>query len=200
MSPSTPCSRPSRSPRRPQPACADHADEHLRADLRPDRVAFRLSTTALGTVTARDAELAGEITAAIHGLGKQLLPPTGGHPPQFLEIAIDALDIAAVRPFWLAVLGYTPEPGTDAAHGLHRRPHRRAAERLVPADGRTARTAQPDPLRPARRARRGRRRIQAALDAGGVLVSDAAARSFWILADAEDNEICICTWQDRERG
>ncbi len=44
------------------------------------------------------------------------------------------------------------------------------------------------------------RRIAAALDAGGTLVSDAAARSFWILADAEGNEICICTWQDRERS
>ena len=41
-------------------------------------------------------------------------------------------------------------------------------------------------------------RIRAALDAGGVLVSDAEARAFWILADAEGNEICICTWQDRD--
>jgi 4a-hydroxytetrahydrobiopterin dehydratase len=41
-------------------------------------------------------------------------------------------------------------------------------------------------------------RVQAALAAGGVLVSDAAARSFWILADSEGNEVCICTWQDRE--
>ena len=41
-------------------------------------------------------------------------------------------------------------------------------------------------------------RIRAALEAGGVLVSDAEARSFWILADVEGNEICICTWQDRD--
>ncbi len=43
-------------------------------------------------------------------------------------------------------------------------------------------------------------RITAALDAGGVLVSDAAARAFWILADADGNEICVCTWQDRDRA
>ncbi|MFC7710427.1 VOC family protein [Micromonospora lupini] len=30
-----------------------------------------------------------------------------------MEIAIDALDIAAVRPFWKAVLGYTDEAGAD---------------------------------------------------------------------------------------
>ena len=30
---------------------------------------------------------------------------------QVLEIAIDALDAAAIRPFWRAVLGYVDEPG-----------------------------------------------------------------------------------------
>ena len=47
-------------------------------------------------------------------------------------------------------------------------------------------------------ARRGRGAIAAALDAGGPLVSDAEARAFWILADPEGNEVCICTWQDRD--
>ncbi len=40
-------------------------------------------------------------------------------------------------------------------------------------------------------------RVQATLDAGGVLVSDARAKAFWVLADAEGNEACVCTWQDR---
>ena len=40
-------------------------------------------------------------------------------------------------------------------------------------------------------------RMQAALDAGGVLGSDARARAYWVLADSEGNEACICTWQDR---
>jgi 4a-hydroxytetrahydrobiopterin dehydratase len=31
------------------------------------------------------------------------------------------------------------------------------------------------------------------------MVSDAHARAFWVLADAEGNEACICTWQDRGR-
>jgi 4a-hydroxytetrahydrobiopterin dehydratase len=43
-------------------------------------------------------------------------------------------------------------------------------------------------------------RVRAALDAGGVLVSDAHARAFWVLADAEGNEACVCTWQDRPGG
>jgi 4a-hydroxytetrahydrobiopterin dehydratase len=42
------------------------------------------------------------------------------------------------------------------------------------------------------------RRIDAALAAGGVLVSDAEAPAFWVLADAEGNEACITTWQGRD--
>jgi 4a-hydroxytetrahydrobiopterin dehydratase len=40
-------------------------------------------------------------------------------------------------------------------------------------------------------------RIAAALAAGGTLVSDAEAPSYWVLADADGNKACICTWQDR---
>jgi 4a-hydroxytetrahydrobiopterin dehydratase len=41
-------------------------------------------------------------------------------------------------------------------------------------------------------------RVEAALAAGGRLVSAAEARAFWILADVEGNEVCVCTWQDRD--
>ena len=41
-------------------------------------------------------------------------------------------------------------------------------------------------------------RIEAALAAGGHLVSDSAAPAFWILADVEGNEVCVCTWQGRD--
>ena len=41
-------------------------------------------------------------------------------------------------------------------------------------------------------------RVSAALAAGGRLVSDARARRFWVLSDAEGNECCICTWLDRD--
>jgi len=39
--------------------------------------------------------------------------------------------------------------------------------------------------------------IDAALAAGGTLVSDAEAPSFWVLADPEGNKVCLCTWQQR---
>ena len=40
-------------------------------------------------------------------------------------------------------------------------------------------------------------RMRAALDAGGTLVTDEFAPSWWVLADAEGNEVCLCTWQDQ---
>ena len=41
-------------------------------------------------------------------------------------------------------------------------------------------------------------RVRAALAAGGRLVDDSHARAFWVLADAEGNEVCVCTWTDRD--
>ena len=40
-----------------------------------------------------------------------------------------------------------------------------------------------------------RARIAAALEAGGTLVSDTEAPSFTVLADADGNKACVCTWQ-----
>jgi hypothetical protein len=43
--------------------------------------------------------------------------------------------------------------------------------------------------------------VKAVLKAGGVMVNDASGPSFYVLADAEGNEACVCTWTERdERG
>ena len=34
--------------------------------------------------------------------------------------------------------------------------------------------------------------------AGGRLVTDEFAPSWWVLADADGNEACVCTWQARD--
>jgi 4a-hydroxytetrahydrobiopterin dehydratase len=41
-------------------------------------------------------------------------------------------------------------------------------------------------------------RIDAALAAGGTMVYTDQAPAFWVLADPEGNEACICTWQGRD--
>ena len=46
---------------------------------------------------------------------------------------------------------------------------------------------------------RGRTREQASVQARRrPFLPGEATGSFWILADAEGNEACVCTWQDRD--
>ncbi|MBE7163428.1 MAG: 4a-hydroxytetrahydrobiopterin dehydratase, partial [Williamsia herbipolensis] len=117
-------------------------------------------------------------------------------PVQALEIAIDALDIPAVVPFWRAVLGYgdgTGDEPDEVVDPAHRGPtiwfqqldEPRPQRNRIHFDVHVAHDDAP-------------RRIDAALAAGGHLVSDTEAPAFWILADAEGNEICVCTWQGRD--
>lgn len=182
-------------------ACGDDAYGHLHVDLRPGRVELSLRTAMIGGVTSTDVDLSRRITDAVHELGLTtagMSTLNGRRSVQMLEIAIDALDISAILPFWKAVMGYADEPGS---HG--------PTDAVVDPVGQGPAIwfQQMDAPRPQRNRihfditvphDEADARVQAALEAGGVLVSDAAARSFWILADAEGNEICVCTWQDRE--
>jgi 4a-hydroxytetrahydrobiopterin dehydratase len=182
-------------------ASGKDADGHLRVDLRPDRVELSVQTRAQDVITGCDTELAHRIGAAVAGLG---LAPAGAtsagspRPVQMLELAIDAMDIPAIRPFWKAVLEYVDEPGSDGTpNGIvdpagqlpaiwfqqmdTQRPQRNRVHFDI--------TVAHDEAQP---------RVRAALAAGGRLVDDSRARSFWILADAEGNEACVCTWTDRD--
>lgn len=134
------------------------------------------------------------MTAALTDSGLRLTPGA----VQALEIAIDALDIPAVRPLWKAITGYVDERGPyDLDEGL------------IDPTGRGPAIwfQQMDAPRPQRNRIHldidvphdiARGRIDAALAAGGRLLSDSAAPAFWVLADAEGNEACICTWQGRD--
>jgi 4a-hydroxytetrahydrobiopterin dehydratase len=182
-------------------ACGEHADGHLRIDLRPDRVELSLMDRQVAWATRRDTELAAAITTALAGVGAKVDPPVTAadrRPVQMLELAIDAMDIAAIRPFWKAVLGYADEPGHD-----------RPQDAIIDPVGQLPAVWFQQMDEPRRQRNRihfditvahdeAEPRIRAALDAGGVLVSDAEARSFWVLADVEGNEVCVCTWQDRD--
>src|SRR6266853_1244451 len=61
-----------------------------------------------------EAALIRQVSAIVLGLGLTIatgVRSSAGRSVQVLEIAIDALDIASVRPFWRAILGYGDEPG-----------------------------------------------------------------------------------------
>ena len=182
-------------------ACGEFADQHLSVDVRPERVVLTLQSREQAAVIGRDADLAHRISDAVHQTGLQTEPETSAQAPrsvQMLEIGIDALDIAAVRPFWKALLGYTDEPGADGPE-----------DALVDPVGQGPAVwfQQMDQPRPQRNRihfdvcvphDEAARRIEAALAAGGRLLSADHAPAFWVLADAEGNEACVTTWQGRD--
>jgi len=179
-------------------ACGADADAHLSAVPRRDRVELSLQTASVANVTRRDVELAHAVTEAMRAGGLDTLPRGSWRPVQSLELAIDAMDIPAVRPFWRAVLAYTDEPGYDGPTDAIVDPLG-----VMPAVW----FQQMDRPRPQRNRihfditvphDEAEDRVVAALAAGGTLVSDARARAFWVLADPEGNEVCVCTWQDRD--
>ncbi|GAB3429469.1 VOC family protein [Flindersiella endophytica] len=172
-------------------ACGSSADDHLRVDLRPALVVLTLrSHTGVTTV---DVELARRISEVVREAGLR----TSTRSVQLLEIAIDALDIPAIRPFWKAVLAYADESGAGGP-----------SDPLVDPAGQGPALwfQQMDRPRPQRNRihfdisvphDEAPARIEAALAAGGQLVSATSAPAFWILADAEGNEACLTTWQGR---
>ncbi|QEM46160.1 VOC family protein [Mycolicibacterium grossiae] len=171
---------------------------HLTAELFADRVVLRLQDVAVGDVTATDVALARRITDALGGIGSATVAGDAV-APQTLEIAIDASDIARVRPFWQAVTGYVDEPHpADLPPNALSDPLRRSPtiwfQQMDPPRGGRNRIHLDVDVPPERVAAR----MAAALAAGGRLVSDAAAPSFWVLADPEGNEACLCTWQGRD--
>ncbi|MEZ5406384.1 MAG: VOC family protein [Acidimicrobiales bacterium] len=181
-------------------AAADAADHHPDIDVRyPGVVHVRLTTHAAGrAVTDLDVALA----RTISGLAADRDATPDPTAAQVSELALDALDIGAVLPFWRAVLGYVDDVIEGQDEPLHAI---KDPLRIGPPlwfqqmdEPRTERNRfHLDVIVPHDEAEG---RLAAALAAGGTLVSDEYAKAWWILADAEGNEACICTWQDREVG
>jgi 4a-hydroxytetrahydrobiopterin dehydratase len=173
----------------------------LQADIRADRVVLTLRSPVALRATRREVDLVGPISAIVRELGLTTDADVGGAAPgsvQLVEIGIDALDIASIRPFWKAVLGYADEVGRSG-------PEDAVVDPIW--QGPAIWFQQMDKPRSQRNRihfdisvphDQASRRIQAALAAGGTLVSDAEAPAFWLLADAEGNEACITTWQGRD--
>ena len=168
---------------------AEAADHHPDVTLAyPGRVRVALSTHAVGGLSTHDVDLARHVSQLAADAGATAEPAAG----QVVEIAIDTMDADRIRPFWAAVLGYRVQDDGSLADprgwGLpvwfqqmdepRTERNRFHLDVNVPHDEADA-------------------RIAAALAAGGTMVSDARARAFWVLADADGNEACICTWQDR---
>ena len=181
-------------------ALGREGEGHLSVDVRADRAVLTLVSRAAGRVTGLDLRLAHEVTAALGARGLRTSPGLSPGPGslQLVEVAVDALDIPTVRPFWQALLGYVDEPGAPSPVGA-----------LVDPLGRGPAVwfQQMDAPRPQRNRihldvsvphELAAARLEAAVAAGGRLVSEKEAPAFWVLADPEGNEACITTWQGRD--
>jgi len=171
---------------------AEAADHHPDVALTyPGLVRVALSTHAVGGLSTHDVDLARHISQLAADAGATAEPAAA----QVLEVAIDTMDADRIRPFWAAVLDYREQADGSLAdrRGFgapvwfqqmdepRTQRNRFHLDVSVPHDQADA-------------------RLEAALGAGGTLVSDERARAFWVLADADGNEACICTWQDRASG
>jgi 4a-hydroxytetrahydrobiopterin dehydratase len=168
---------------------ADAANHHPDVDLRSDGVTVRLRSGGDGRLSERDVALARQISV----VASELDLPIDLSGMQSIQVAIDALVIPDVLPFWRAVLGYQEVDDEDLVDPRFQGPpfwfQQMDAPRLqrnrihidvyVPHDQAEARVA-------------------AALAAGGHLVSDENAPEWWTLADAEGNEADVAPWPDRD--
>ncbi len=170
---------------------ADAAGHHPDLDLRyPGTVAVTLQTHAVGALTELDVALARTISALADDAGAV----AGPRPVQAMEIGIDCLDGATIRPFWQAVLDYEYLERFDALVDPRRQGPAIWFQQMDEPRRQRNRIHLDITVPPAQ----AEARVAAALAAGGVLLSDRRARAFWVLADAEGNEVCVCTWQDRD--
>jgi 4a-hydroxytetrahydrobiopterin dehydratase len=170
-------------------AAAEERNHHPDIDLTYPRVDVRLTSHDTGGVTSRDVELARTISQYAAELGAT----ADTDSLQVLEIGLDTADRDAIVPFWAAVLGMdVRQPHNDLVDKVGRLPavwfqdtdpHETPRQRFH-LDIRV-----PPEVAPGR--------IQAAIDAGGTLVTDEFAPMFWVLADAQGNKACVTTWQGR---
>jgi 4a-hydroxytetrahydrobiopterin dehydratase len=159
---------------------------HPELDLRATHLNVRLMSQDVGGKTDRDVALARRISALAAELGAASEPAVLSR----VEIGLDTWDADEIRPFWKAVLGV--------------RDHPRFPDDLVDQDGDLPALwfQSTDPHEtPRQRFHLDIRvppevagaRIEAALAAGGTLVSDERAPTFTVLADPQGNKVCVCT-------
>ena len=167
---------------------AERTSQRAHIDLRSDGVTIRLFVDESGELTEQDIVLAGQITAVAKNLGAEV----DLNGLQMIQVAIDALSIPDVTPFWQAVLGYQVLGDTlvdprfegptfwfqqmDAPRPQRNRVH---IDVYLPQDQAEV-------------------RISAALAAGGRIVYDGHAPDWWTLADPEGNEVDVAPWPDRD--
>ena len=164
-------------------------------DLRHDGVTVRLITYTddYYGMSQRDVALARQISAAARRLGLSADPLA----VQSVLVIPGATSTAEVMPFWRAALGYESRrdsPTEDLVDPRGRGP-RLWFEQMNEPRGDGGGAIHVAVWVPGEQAQA---RISAALAAGGRMVRDGFAPSWWTLADAAGNEVDIATTRRRD--
>jgi 4a-hydroxytetrahydrobiopterin dehydratase len=170
-------------------------EQHAAIDVRPDNVTVRLLTVTddYWGMSERDVELAREISSIARAHGLSADPSS----VQTWLVIPGAPNTAEIMPFWRAVLGYVPRgdsPDEDLVdpHGIGPGFWFEPMDEPRGDGGGAIHLAVWVPFEEAEA------RVAAALAAGGRLVRDEFAPSWWTLADAAGNEVDVATTQGRE--
>ncbi|HZK58584.1 MAG TPA: 4a-hydroxytetrahydrobiopterin dehydratase [Cryobacterium sp.] len=166
---------------------AEAMNHHPDVRLGYGTVTFRLSSHDAGGVTARDVQLAREIQELADSLGAK----NAHAAPARYDIAIDCTDPDTIRPFWMVGLGYRESVNDGEIELID--PHG-VGPRVWFQHMEIARTDRNrihiDVYVPTIDAES---RVQGIIDVGGILLTDEHAPEWWVLADEEGNELCVCT-------
>ena len=167
-------------------AAAEEAGHHPDVTLTWPTVHVRLFSHDVAAITERDVAMARTISDLARELGVTPTPEKLSR----IEYALDTADKPAAIRFWAAALGYDGDAdpnevadpdGRQAVLWFQTSDSRDEARQRFHVDVHVA----PD---------QARARIDAALAAGGTLVSEGSAPSFTVIADPEGNKVCVCTW------
>ncbi|MEP7035454.1 MAG: 4a-hydroxytetrahydrobiopterin dehydratase [Actinomycetota bacterium] len=170
---------------------AEAANHHPDITLTYTDVIVALSSHDVHGITDRDIELARQISRQAAELGIE----TDISGLTQLELGLDTTAGHQLAPFYAALLGseLDKDEPTDASGQVPTLWWQDPSE----AD---PRLALPETSVPQRwhldvwvPHDDGERRLRAVLEAGGRLVSDAAAPAYWVVEDADGNRSCICT-------
>ncbi|MGN0063317.1 MAG: 4a-hydroxytetrahydrobiopterin dehydratase [Nocardioides sp.] len=172
---------------------AETANHHPDVSLSYGEVRLRLSSHDVGGLTSRDLALAQEISDLAHGLG---MTPA----PERITVLELGLDVAAGHDLgaaYAALLGGRPADGevVDPAGALPSVWFQDADPSYVPEVGEPEQRWHLDVWVPEDQVEA---RIAAFVEAGGRLVDDSHAPSFWVLADAAGNRSCVCAVTARD--
>ena len=174
---------------------AEAQDHHPDFDIRYNTIRMRVVSHDVGGLTDRDIKFAAELDKLIEELELKRQPKKISRT----HLVVVSPDIEAIKPFWKAVFDFKDASGADDAEMLVDRSdvldpirfHQRA-DTTIPADDVNP-SAGPmsihvDVFVPAELVEE---RKDAAIEAGGKLLSDADAPNMWELADVDGNRVYL---------